>query len=126
MISGEKTFTPVRHMRAASLTTVCERVKETRQNILTEMVARSFKKCRISNAMDGTEDDMPWEDSEIAWADDSDKVATDEPDIYDDRITAEQFWEFFGDSDNEEEECLGFSNWESLKTNGSFRSHQKQ
>ena len=27
------------------------------------------------------------------------------------------------DSDDEEEECFGFSNWESLKRNGSFGSH---
>ena len=28
------------------------------------MVARSFKKCRISNAMDGTEDEILWEEAE--------------------------------------------------------------
>ena len=30
------------------------------------------------------------------------------------------------DCDDEEEECLGFSDWESLKTNSCFRSHQIQ
>ena len=54
----EKTFTPAGNMRAALLTTVCEWVKDTWQNIPSEMVVRSFKKCGISNAMDGTEDDM--------------------------------------------------------------------
>ena len=42
----EKTFTPAGNMRAASLTTVCEWVKDTWQNIPSEMVVRSFKKVR--------------------------------------------------------------------------------
>ena len=29
-----------------------------------EMVERSFKKCGISNALDGTEDDLVWEEEE--------------------------------------------------------------
>ena len=48
------------------------------------------KKCGISNAMDGTEDDMLWEDGEIARVDDNDEAAVEETDIYDDRLTAEQ------------------------------------
>ena len=44
---------------------------------------RSFKKCGISNALDGTEDDLVWEEEE-----DSSQVE-EEPDcdVYDDRIT---------------------------------------
>ena len=107
MINGEKTFTPAGNMRAVSLTTVCEWVKDTWQNIPSEMVVRSFKKCGISNAMDGTEDDMLWEDGEIARVDDNDEAVVEEPDIYDDRLTAEQHLELFGESDDEEE-FLGF------------------
>ena len=40
--------------------------------------------------MDGTEDDMLWEDGEIAHVDDNDEAAVEEPDIYNDRLTAEQ------------------------------------
>ena len=107
MINIGKTFTPAGNMRAASLTTVCEWVKDTWQNIPSERVVRSFKKCGISNAMDGTEDDMLWEDGEIARVDDNDEAAVEEPDIYDDRLTAEQHLELFGESDDEEE-FLGF------------------
>ena len=107
MINGEKTFTSAGNMRAASLTIVCEWVKDTWQNIPSEMVVRSFKKCGISNAMDGTEDDMLWEDGEIARVDDNDEAAVEEPDIYDNRLTAEQHLELFGESDDEEE-FLGF------------------
>ena len=75
------------------------------------MAALFFKKCRISNAMDGTEADMLFDKGEIACADNNDKVATDEKDIYNEKITAEQFRELFRDSSNEQQECLGFSNW---------------
>ena len=58
MMSGEKTFTPGGQLRAASLVTVCQWVKESWQELSKEMVERSFKKCGISNALDGTEDDL--------------------------------------------------------------------
>ena len=64
-----------------------------------EMVERSFKKCGISNALDRTEDDLVWEEEE-----DSSQVE-EEPDwdVYDDRITPEQWQELFSESDDEEE-----------------------
>ena len=70
-----------------------------RQELSKEMVERSFKKCGISNALDGTEDDLVWEEEE-----DSSQVE-EEPDcdVYDDRITPEQWQELFGESDDEEE-----------------------
>jgi hypothetical protein len=34
------------------------------QHISPELTARGFKKCCVSNAMDGTDDDMLWNDSE--------------------------------------------------------------
>ena len=74
-------------------------VKESWQELSKEMVERSFKKCGISNALDGTEDDLVWEEEE-----DSSQVE-DEPDcdVYDDRITPKQWQELFGESDDEEE-----------------------
>ena len=45
-------------LRAASLVTVCQWVKESWQELSKEMVEHSFKKCGISNALDGTEDDL--------------------------------------------------------------------
>ena len=87
MMSGEKTFTPGGQLRAASLVTVCQWVKESWQELSKEMVERSFKKCGISNALDRTEDDLVWEEEE-----DSSQVE-EEPDcdVYDDRITPEQW-----------------------------------
>ena len=73
--------------------------KESWQELSKEMVERSFKKCGISNALDGTEDDLVWEEEE-----DSSQVE-EEPDcdVYDDRITPEQWQELFGESDDEEQ-----------------------
>ena len=85
MMSGEKTFTPGGQLQAASLVAVCQWVKESWQELSKEMVERSFKECGISNALDGTEDDLVWEEEE------------------DDRITPEQWQELFGESDDEEE-----------------------
>ena len=96
MMSGEKTFTPGGQLRAASLVTVCQWVKESWQELSKEMVERSFKKCGISNALDGTEDDLVWEEeedsSQVEEEEDSSQVE-EEPDcdVYDDRITPEQW-----------------------------------
>ena len=62
-------------------------------------VSSDVGKCGISNALDGTEDDLVWEEEE-----DSSQVE-EEPDcdVYDDRITPEQWQELFGESDDEEE-----------------------
>ena len=118
-MSGEKTFTPGGQLQAASLVTVCQWVKELWQELSKEMVECSFKKCGISNALDGTEDDLVWEEEE-----DSSQVE-EEPDcnVYDDRITPEQWQELFGESDDEEE-FHGFWRKTNKQTNGSFRSHQ--
>jgi hypothetical protein len=41
--------------------------------ILESIIVRSFKKCSISNALDGSEDDIVWEDN-VEDKDDSDWV----------------------------------------------------
>ena len=60
--SGQQTFTKSNNMRAADLRLCATWVKESWDDIPKEMIIKSFKKCCISNAMDGTEDDMIWED----------------------------------------------------------------
>ena len=67
------------------------------------MVARSFKKCGISNSTDGTEDDMLWEEE----ATNPDKKSVDQEsedeDMNDDRLTEEEWQNLFGTSDDEED-----------------------
>ena len=62
MSSEGRTFTKSGNPRAADLPTCAKWVKESWDEIKPEMIIKSFKKCCISNALDGTEDDMIWED----------------------------------------------------------------
>jgi len=48
-----------------------------------DVIVRSYKKCRISNALDGSEDDILWEDGgedkdDSDWVTDSDTVMSDD------------------------------------------------
>ena len=56
-------------MRAPSLAILCEFVIRSWDAVAVKSVIKSFKKCGISNSLDGQEDDMLWEDE------DSDKEA---------------------------------------------------
>ena len=53
------------------------------KTILESIIVRSFKKCRISNALDGSEDDILWEDGDedkddSDWVTDNDSVMSDD------------------------------------------------
>ncbi|XP_064095201.1 RUS family member 1-like [Macrobrachium nipponense] len=72
MLHGEKSFTKGGTMRAPSLDVLCEFVVKSWDNVKKESVIKSFKKCGISNAMDGTEDDDLFESD--------DEPAVDSPD----------------------------------------------
>ena len=61
MISGDHEFTRGGNPKAASLATVCQWILQAWKDLKPEMIVKSFKKCCISNAMDGTEDDALWE-----------------------------------------------------------------
>ena len=102
MLEGEKTYTAGGNIRAASLETVCQWVKESWEKIGEDMIKYSFKKCGISNLLDGSEDDVLWRDGD---GEASDKVADemDDVDLYDDMIGADDMEELFGDSDEDDE-----------------------
>lgn len=57
-------FTPTGRMKRPSISTVCEWVKKSWQKVKTETIVKSFKKCGISNALDGSEDDILYEESD--------------------------------------------------------------
>ena len=107
IVEGEKSLTPAGNVRAASLTTVASWVLEAWRDLPEEMVARSFKKCGISNSTDGTEDDMLWEEEEEEEATIPDEESVDQEsedeDVYDDRLTEEEWQNLFGTSDDEED-----------------------
>ena len=61
----------------------------------------SWKKCGISNAMDGTEDEILWEETEdvpTTPVDDEDEDGK----VYADHLTSEEWQNLFGDSDDED------------------------
>ena len=55
MVEGEKSLTLAGNVKAPSLTTMTSWVLEAWRGLPKEMVAGSFKKCGISNSIDGTE-----------------------------------------------------------------------
>ena len=108
MLEGEKSFTPAGNMRAAPLDIICKWVLDSWNDWDVEMIQDSFKKCGISNALDGTEDDILWDDKEVE-ADNNDEEEHAEHNVYDTEITAEQMVDLFGDTDAEDEEFDGFN-----------------
>ena len=100
MIEGQKSFTPTGNMRAASLPTLCLWVLDSWRSLPVEMVARSFKKCSISNSMDGTEDEILWEETEDISTTPVDDKDEDEG-VYADHLIPEEWQNLFGDSDDE-------------------------
>ena len=51
-------------MRKAELTTICIWVKEAWEELNPEIIVKAFKKCTISNALDGSEDDYVCQEKE--------------------------------------------------------------
>ena len=125
MVSGEKEFTKSGAIKRPGLSLVVQWVKEAWESISDDIIIRSFKKCGISNAMDGTEDDILYEDlmaPSTALADlidpqdetnDDDETSDDDElnDYYDygvdDLVSDEQMRQLF-ESDDESQEFEGF------------------
>ncbi|KAG8235949.1 hypothetical protein J437_LFUL016271 [Ladona fulva] len=77
-------------MKRPSISEVCEWVKKSWEDIKAEVIVKSFKKCGISNALDGTEDDALFK----------------EGDTSDDRNSSDDDFFIFDDDDNEKEFIL--------------------
>ncbi|GFU73219.1 pogo transposable element with KRAB domain [Trichonephila clavipes] len=58
LLEGEKSFTKGIHMRHVSLEIVCEWIIKAWNEIKPDFIQKSFKKCSVSNSIDGTEDDI--------------------------------------------------------------------
>ena len=98
MVKREKSLTPMGNVKAPSLTTVTFWVLEAWCGLPEEMVAR-FKKCGISNSIDGTEDDILWEEDTRQEQESEDDESEDE-DLYDGQLTEVQWRSLFGKSDD--------------------------
>ena len=53
-------------MKQPSISIVCEWVKNSWQRVKSDSIVKSFKKCGISNALDGSEDDVLYEESDAS------------------------------------------------------------
>jgi hypothetical protein len=63
MAMPDSDLTLTGRMRRPSISQVCEWVKKSWETVKTETVVKSFKKCGISNRLDGTEDDILFEEN---------------------------------------------------------------
>ena len=102
----QRSFTPAGNLKAPTLDILAQWVLESWEDVKKPVVEKSFKKCCISNKMDGTEDDILWDhrlrDREITASDQEDEIA-DNDDPYNDQIPLSD-WEdlFLGNHDDED------------------------
>ena len=61
MIEVQKSFTAGGSIKAPSLSSVSSWVDESWEELSQQMVSCSLKKCCIANAIDGTKDDILWD-----------------------------------------------------------------
>lgn len=89
------------NLKKPEITLIAQWVKDAWNAIPSEMIRKSFKKCCISNELDGSEDDAIFiSDTES----ETDSNAEETGDIYDDvQMTENEFIELFGVSDSESE-----------------------
>ena len=100
MIHGEHTFTKGSNMRKVDMPTICRWIVDAWKELPIKTVVKGFKKCSISNMLDGTEDDILWMDD----ADnDDDDEREEELDYHDDCIT-QQEWDALFNEDNDDED----------------------
>ncbi|KAG7162928.1 Pogo transposable element-like 13 [Homarus americanus] len=86
MVEGDKSYTKGGNILTPPLDALCEFVVKSRDAIRVEVITKSFKKCGISNKMDGEEDDTLWRcsDGEDSNNEHKDEASDSELDHYDD------------------------------------------
>jgi hypothetical protein len=58
MLHGEKTYTKAENMRAPSMEVYLQWIVDAWEQLPTELIIKSFKGCGLTNALDGSEDEM--------------------------------------------------------------------
>jgi len=113
---GDHSFTTTGRMRKPELEEICKWIVEAWQQLDPNIIVKAFKKCCISNNLDGTEDDSVWDDMTKKTSDDDCSTTTDEEDHHELQdyyketptgMTDEQIEKLF-ESDSDEEEFEGF------------------
>ena len=57
MLAGQHSFTAGGRIRKVGLDEICRWISDAWDDIPSEMIAKSFRKCCFTNALDGTEDE---------------------------------------------------------------------
>ena len=87
------------NIKAPSLDTLAQWVLDSWNEIKSPIIVKSFKKCCISNAMDGTEDDLIWEhnlkDKDVEPKDNAVDDLAVEDDPYEDQIPLADWEDLF-------------------------------
>ena len=78
MVNGPFTYTSSGKKRAPSKEMVLRWIDRAWREIPVDLIMRSFKSCGINNALDGTEDDLVWDDDEEEEAEDEEAPSDNE------------------------------------------------
>ena len=113
MLNRDKTFTKKGKMRAPSLVTMCEWVRDAWQQLDPAIIVKAFLKSGISNALDETENDYLWHEpdsvQETSENSEDDDLLDIDNDFYDDATNTcgiEEWTKLFGDSNSGAENCF--------------------
>jgi hypothetical protein len=71
MAEGNHRYTPGGKIKRPPLETMCSWILRAWDCISSDVIVKSFKKAGISNGLDGTEDDVIWQEAGTADNDDS-------------------------------------------------------
>ena len=95
---GPKPCTKAGNAKAPSFETLAQWILDLWNDVKAPIIVKSFKKCFISNAMDGTEDDILWEhninNKDVEHADEVDDL-TEADDPYEDEILQSEWEDLF-------------------------------
>ena len=104
MMEGEKPYTKTGRMQKVDLPTICSWIVEVWEEIPSDIIRRASLKCYILNKMDGTEDDMLWENIEPEETDCHQDSSDSEADLM---YVDDELQDLFQDN-TDNEEFLGF------------------
>ena len=98
------------NLKKPGLSTVVTWVKEAWDSLPDSMVSRSFLKTGISNRMDGSEDDLLWEECPASESDDENDFEVTDTTGWDtdEKFTRKEWEQLFGVSDDDESDFEGF------------------
>lgn len=102
----DHTYTASGKMRKPEMDEICQWVSDAWNGLDTDIIVRSFLKCSISNSLDGTEDDVLWQDENTRATTEGVDQQDDDIDVYYNDDNAFDAEAFFNDSD--EEDFYGF------------------